>query len=89
MPVHDQITIQPMDTCPTDGHGHTYAVVRVPMKWVPYKPKSQEVLKYGKKGRWQVWNGHGFANLSAGVNISEEDIAGWTDQPPSAQETES
>lgn len=35
-----------------------YAVIRVPVRWAPYKPNSQEVRR-GKMGRWQKMNEFG------------------------------
>jgi hypothetical protein len=35
-----------------------YAVIRIPVRWHPYKPNSQEV-KRGKMGRWQKMNEFG------------------------------
>jgi len=39
--------------------GATYFVtIRVPIRWKPYKPTSQEV-RLGKMGRWQKMNEYG------------------------------
>lgn len=47
---------------PKDG-SIFYAVVRIPMKWKPYKPTSQQA-KQGIKGRWVESNGFGGWNNS-------------------------
>lgn len=55
---------------PKDGRGGLFAVIKLPLKWKPYSPKSQE-FKRGIKGRWQIWNGYGFENADV------EAIDGW------------
>lgn len=50
---------QPIKTAPKDGKSfYVQAHYKVPFKWKPYKPKSQQ-FKQGIKGRWQEMNDYG------------------------------
>ena len=60
----------PLKDAPKDGRGNLFAVIKLPLRWLPYHPKSQQSRK-GIKGRWQVWNGYGWDNAEV------EAIDGW------------
>jgi hypothetical protein len=47
-----------------------YAVVRIPMKWMAYKPTSKQA-RHGLKGRWVESNGYG------GWAVSEYEPTEW------------
>lgn len=50
---------QPIETAPKDGKSfYVQAHYKVPFKWKPYKPKSQQ-FKQGIRGRWQEMNDYG------------------------------
>jgi hypothetical protein len=67
-----------MSAPPKDGTVF-YTVVRIPMKWKPYKPASQQ-FKHGIKGRWVQSNGYGGWDVSSYEPIEWECLP----EPPEA-----
>lgn len=64
--------LQSLETAPKDEKATIHAVTITPLRWLPYRPLSQQV-KSGILGRWQIWNGYGWQNADV------EQISGWID----------